>query len=262
MTMTPRAANLDGAQAAAAPTPASGVPVRRDAVIRAVPAVRILSAAWAIAAKDLKIEVRGRYALVSVLPFAATMLLAFGFSLGPGRTLLVQTAPGLLWLAALFASVELFHRSYQAEADGGALEGLLLAPVDKGAVYLGKAVAAAVQLLVLFVATFALVIVLFGLPIGPRPVLLALTIILGTIGLSALGSLLGLLAVAAKSRQAALPLLVLPLVSPVLIAAIQSTALLSSGSTNQVGGWLGLLAAFDAAFVATGFLVFAHLLED
>jgi heme exporter protein B len=222
----------------------------------------LLQVAWAIAVKDLRIELRGRYALASVLPFAATMLLAFGFALGPGRTLLVQTAPGLLWLAALFAAVEMFHRSYQAEANGGALEGLLLAPVDKGAVYLGKALAAAVQLLVLFAVTTALVVVLFGMPIGPRPGLLALTVVLGMVGLAAIGSLLGLLAVAARSRQAALPLLVLPLVSPVLIAAIRSTALLSSGSTDQVAGWLGLLAAFDAAFVATGFLVFAHLLED
>lgn len=222
----------------------------------------IIGVARAIAVKDLRVEWRGRYALVSVLPFAATMLLAFGFALGPGRTLLVQTAPGLLWLAALFAAVELFQRSYQAEADGGALEGLLLAPVDKGAIYLGKAAAAAVQLLVLFASTTVLVVVLFGLPIGPRPGLLVLTVLLGIVGLTALGSLLGLLAVAARSRQAAVPLLVLPLVSPVLIAAIRSTALLSSGSTDQVAGWLGLLAAFDAAFIATGFLVFAHLLED
>jgi heme exporter protein B len=240
-------------------TPRTATAAVRSNASRAVPIAR---AAWAIAAKDLRIEIRGRYALVSVLPFAATMLLAFGFALGPGRTLLVQTAPGLLWLAALFAAMELFHRSYQAEAEGGALEGLLLAPVDKGAVYLGKALAAAVQLIVLFVLTMALTMVLFGLPVGPRPALLALTILLGTVGLAALGSLLGLLAVAARSRQAALPLLVLPLVSPVLIAAIQATALLTAGRTDQVGGWLGLLAAFDAAFVATGFLVFAHLLED
>lgn len=252
--VTPRAAAADAP--IAAPEQAA---VRSGEAARPV---RILPVAWAIAVKDLRIEVRGRYALVSVLPFAATMLLAFGFALGPGRTLLVQTAPGLLWLAALFAAVELFHRSYQAEADGGALEGLLLAPIDKGAVYLGKTLAAWVQLIVLFVATTALVVLLFGLPIGSRPGLLALTVLLGTLGLAALGSLLGLLTVAARSRRAALPLLVLPLVSPVLIAAIQSTALLSVGGTGQVGGWLGLLAAFDATFVATGFLVFAHLLED
>jgi heme exporter protein B len=254
--VTPRATQLNDRQATG-PVPRPGMAARAGAGT-----VRIASAAWAIAVKDMRIELRGRYALVSVLPFAATMLLAFGFALGPGRTLLVQTSPGLLWLAALFAAVELFHRSYQAEADGGALEGLLLAPVDKGAIYLGKALAAVVQLLVLFAVTAALVVVLFGMPIGSRPGLLALTVLLGMVGLAAIGSLLGLLAVATRSRHAALPLLVLPLVSPVLIAAIRATALLSTGRTDQVGGWLGLLVAFDATFLATGFLVFGHLLED
>lgn len=222
----------------------------------------ILRVAGAIAAKDLRIELRSRSALGSVLPFAATMLLALGFSLGPGRALLEQTAPGLLWLAGLFASVELFHRSYQAEADGGALEGLLLAPVDKGAIYLGKAVAAAAQLMVLFAVTTAMVVVLFGLPIGPWPWLLLLTTALGVVGLSAIGSLLGLLAVLGRARQAALPVLVLPLVSPVVIAAVRATTLLTQGRTDQVVGWLSLLLAFDAAFLAAGFLVFGYLLED
>jgi heme exporter protein B len=222
----------------------------------------ILRVAGAIAAKDLRVELRSRSALGSVLPFSATMLLALGFSLGPGRALLQQSAPGLLWLAGLFASVELFQRSYQAEADGGALEGLLLAPVDKGAIYLGKAAAAAAQLMVLFAITAALVVVLFGLPIGPSPGLLLLTSILGVVGLSSLGSLLGLLAVLGRARQAALPVLVLPLVSPVIIAAVRATTVLTQGSTDQVAGWLGLLVAFDAAFLAAGFLVFGYLLED
>ena len=78
--------------------------------------------AQAIVAKDLRTEVRSRSAVSTVLPFAATMLLAFGFALGPDRLLLAQTAPALLWLAALFASVELCHRSYQHEAANDALE--------------------------------------------------------------------------------------------------------------------------------------------
>ena len=221
-----------------------------------------LRIALAIAAKDLRVEARSRYALSAVLPFAATMLLAFGFALGPGRTLLVQTAPGLLWLAGLFAAVDLFHRSYQAEADSGALEGLLLSPAFKGGIYLGKAAAAAAQLFVLFLATAGLVMALFGLPVGPAPELLLLTVVLGIVGLSALGSLFGLLTVLGRSRRAALPILILPLVSPVIIAAIRATALLTEGVNGQVGGWLGLLVAFDAAFLATGYLVFTHLLED
>ncbi len=196
----------------------------------------------------------------AVLPFAATMLLIFGFALGPNRTLLQQTAPGLLWLAGLFAAVDLFQRSYQAEVDGGALDALVLAPVHKGEIFLGKAFAAAVQVLALLLATGLLVVVLFGLPIVGVPLLLA-TAVLGVVGLSALGSLFGLLTVLGR-RQAALPILVLPLVCPVVIAAIRSTATLTQGSSDGVAGWLGVLAAFDAAFLATGYLVFGHLLED
>ena len=216
----------------------------------------------AIAVKDLRTEMRSRAALSTVLPFAVTMLLAFGFAIGPDRLLLAQTAPGLLWLAALFASVELCHRSYQNEAANGALEGLLLSPVDKGSVFLGKAAAAFVQLLVLLVVTTGIVIVLFGLPLGPAPALLVLTAILGVAGLGTLGSLFGLLAVRIRTRQAALPVLVLPLVSPVIIAATSATADLTRGTNGGVGGWLSLLAAFDAAFLAAGYLVFGHLLED
>ena len=220
-----------------------------------------LRAVWAVAEKDLRVEIRSRYALGSVLPFAATMLLAFGFALGPNRTLLQETAPGLLWLAGLFAAVDLFHRSYQSEADAGALDGLLLAPVHKGAVYLGKAIAAAAQVLVLLVATGLMVGLLFGLPLGRSPLLLALTAVLGVVGLSSLGSLFGRLTVMGR-RQAALPILVLPLVSPVVIGAIRATATLAQGSTEGVAGWLGVLLAFDAAFLATGFLVYGHLIED
>jgi len=218
--------------------------------------------AGAIAAKDLRTEMRGRSAVSTVLPFAVTMLLAFGFALGPDRLLLAQTAPGLLWLAALFASVELCHRSYQNEAANGALEGLLLSPVDKGAVYLGKAAAAFVQLMVLMVVTAGIVAVLFGLPVGAAPGLLLLTALLGIAGLSTLGSLLGLLAVRSRTRQAALPVLILPLVSPVIIAATSATADLTRGTTAGVGGWLGIMVAFDAAYLAAGYIVFGHLLED
>ena len=222
----------------------------------------ILRVARAVAAKDLRMEMRSRSALSTVLPFAATMLVAFGFALGPDRVLLTATAPALLWLAALFASVELCYRSYQSEAANGALEGLLLSPVEKGAVYLGKAAAAFVQLMVLLGVTTGIVIVLFGLPVGPSPVLLVLTAVLGVGGLSALGSLFGLLAVRGRTRQAALPVLVLPLVSPVIIAATRATQGLTQGNTAGISGWLGLLAAFDAAFLAVGYIVFGHLLED
>jgi heme exporter protein B len=215
-----------------------------------------------MAAKDLRIELRGRYALGAILPFAGTLLIVFGLSLGPGRTLLQETAPGLLWLAVLFASVLAFRRAYEAEGEDGALEGLLLAPMDKAAVFLGKAAAVAVQLLALEVAVIVLVVGLFGLSLGGAPFVLAGAFVLGTVGLAAVGSLFGVLAESPRAREAIFPLLVLPLATPVLVAGVKATSLATAGRGGQTGGWLGLLVAFDMVFLAAGTLVYPYLLED
>jgi heme exporter protein B len=222
----------------------------------------LLRQSLALTVKDLRIEVRGRYGLGTVLPFAGTLLIAFGLSLGPGRTLLQQTAPGLLWLAVLFASILAFRRSYEAEGEDGALEGLVLSPVDRAAIFLGKGAAAAIQLLVLEAAVLLLVAVLFGLSLGQAPLTLAAAFLLGTVGLSAVGSLFGVLSESARAREAVVPLLVLPLVTPVLVAGVKATALATTGRAGQAVSWLGLLAAFDVVFVAAGTLVFGFLLED
>jgi heme exporter protein CcmB len=222
----------------------------------------LLRLAWAIAAKDLKLEARGRYAAGLALPFAATLLIAFGLSLGPGRTLLETTAPGLLWLVVLFASTLLARRAYEAEAQDGGLEGLVLAPVDKAAVFAGKMVAIAVELLALEAAVLAMVAVLFGLPVGGDLPVLAGGMVLGTVGLAAVCGLFGVLAVMPRSREAVLPLLVMPLATPVLIAGVKVTALATAGRGGEAGSWLGLLAAFDLVLVAAGTLVYEHLVED
>jgi heme exporter protein B len=215
----------------------------------------------AMAGKDLRIEVRGRYALGAALPFAATILIAFGLSLGPGRTLLSETAPGLLWLAVLFASVLSFRQAYETETEDDALLGLVLSPFDRAAVFLGKALAVAVELLVLEVLVVVLVAGLFGLSIGAQPVALAGAFVLGTIGLAAIGSLFGVLTESPKAREAIFPLLVLPLVTPVMVAGVKATALATANQPGA-GSWLGLLVAFDVVFLAAGTLVFGHLLED
>lgn len=220
-----------------------------------------LGQAATIAAKDLRIEIRGRHALGTLLPFAGTLLIAFGFAFGPGRDVLERTAPGLLWMAVLFAAVMAARRSYQAETEDGALEGLLLAPVDKAAVFLGKAAAVASQLLALVVAVLLLVIVLFDLSLG-SPAPLAAAFALGTVGLAAIGGLFGVVAEAARTREAVFPMLVLPLATPVLIAGVRATDLAATGRAAEATQWLGLLLAFDVAFVSVGILVFGYLMED
>jgi heme exporter protein B len=218
--------------------------------------------ALTVAAKDLRIELRGRHATGVVLPFACTQLIAFGLSLGPGRTLLQATAPALLWLAVLFASVLAFRGTYEAEGEDGALEGLLLAPVDKAAVFVGKAAAVVVQLLVLEVVVVLLAAVLFGVGPAVAPVQLAAILVLGTIGLAAVGSLFGVLTEAAGAREAVFPLLILPVTTPVLVAGVKATALVQTGHPADAASWLELLLVFDIVFVSAGALLFGYLLED
>ena len=216
----------------------------------------------AVAAKDLRIEIRGRYAMGTVLPFAATLLIAFGLSIGPGRTLLRDTAPGLLWLAVLFASVLAFRRSYEAEGEDGAMEGLVLSPVDRASIFLGKALAVAAQLLVLEAVVVVMVSALFDLSFARDAGVTAAAFALGTAGLAAVGSLFGVLTESARAREAVFPLLVLPLSVPVLIAGVKVTAIATTGVGGSAASWLGLLAAFDAVFLAAGTLVYGSLLED
>jgi heme exporter protein B len=220
-----------------------------------------LRQAVAIAGKDLRIEVRGKHALGTLLPFAATLLVAFGFAFGPGRDVLERTAPGLLWMAVLFSAVMAARRSYQAESEDGALEGLLLAPVDKAAVFVGKAAAVALELLALVACVLLLVVVLFDLSIG-TPLALAAAFALGAVGLAAVGGLFGVVAEAARTREAIFPMLVLPLVTPVLIAGVRATDLAATGRAGEAASWLGLLVAFDVVFVSVGVLVFGYLMED
>jgi heme exporter protein B len=220
-----------------------------------------LRQARAIAAKDLRLEIRGRHALGSLLPFAATLLIAFGFAFGPGRDVLDRIAPGLLWMAVLFASVMSSRRAFQAETEDGALEGLLLAPIDKAAVFLGKAAAIAVELLALVACILVLVVALFDLSLGD-PLALVAGFTLGTVGLAAVGGLFGVVAEAARTREAIFPMLVLPLVTPVLIAGVRATDLATTGQAGEATQWLALLLAFDVVFVATGVLMFGFLMED
>jgi heme exporter protein B len=222
----------------------------------------LLRQAVAVAAKDLRVEIRGRRTFGAAAPFAATMLLSFGLALGPGRSLLQAAAPGLLWLAVLFASVVAFGQSYRAEADDDALEGFVLGRIDDAAVFLGKAAAVWIELLVLEVVVVVLAVALFDLPPGGSPLAIAAALVLGTVGLAAVGSLFGVVAESPRAGTGILPLLILPLATPVLLAGVQTTELSLLGSPGRAGPWLALLVAFDVAFLATGTLVFGHLLEE
>lgn len=218
-----------------------------------------------VAGKDLRIERRSRVVTNQVLPFAGVTMVIFAFALDK-ETVLEQVAPGLIWLATMFSLLVLVQRAFAIEADDGAIDTMRVAGVDARAIFLGKAAALAVQLLVLEVVLVLLAIVLYrqSVPLG-GVVLLVTTLLLATCGLAAVGTLYGGLAAGVKGRETLLPLLVLPAVAPVLIGATRAVeaALGTVGAVVSDGWpWVGLLVVFAVAFGVGGSLAFGPLIDE
>jgi heme exporter protein B len=219
-----------------------------------------------VAGKDLRIEARSHVATNQVLPFALVVLLLFAFALDPDRGILRSATPGLYWVAVLLTLVIGVQRAFAIETADGGREGLRASGLDPAGVFLGKAGALAAQLLVLEVALGAGVVLLYDADLRwEGAALLAVTVVVTTVGLAATGTLYGALAAGGGARETLLPLLLLPVVAPVLIAATRATeAALGTGgaATSEGWPWVGLLAVFALAYSAAGLLAFGPLLED
>lgn len=218
-----------------------------------------------LAAKDLLIERRSRVLVNQVLPFSGLVMVVFAFALGTGGVL-ERAAPGLVWLAVLFSSLSTVQRSFGLETADGAMESLRVAGVDPIALFLGKAAALAIELLVLVTVLIGLAVVLYGTePRAEGIVLLVTTAISATLGLAALGTIYGGLAAGGSGRETLLPLLVLPVAAPVLIGATRGVeAALGTDRTAVSEGWpwVGLLLVFAVAIGVGGALAFGTLIED
>jgi len=219
--------------------------------------------AWAIARKDARAELRGRQATVSTLFFAALVLLLFGFALGPDARRLTEAAPGLLWLAIVFGSLLSVTRLHQLEVEDGALEELARYPVERYAIYLGKLLAGLAAVLVLGGVLLPVVAILYGISLDDAWPALVLTVLLGALGLAAVGTFYAGVTVRMAAREVMLPLLMLPVVAPLLLAAVKATtAALAGNPLGDLGAWLQLLAAFDLVMIVTGAATYGYLLED
>lgn len=218
-----------------------------------------------IAAKDLRIERRSRIVSQQVLPFAAVTLFLFAFALD-ADAVLARVAPGLVWLATLFSMLVLVQRTFAIELEDGAFDALRMSGVDPAAVFWGKSMGLAVQLLVLEVLLLAGAVVLYRAELrADGIVLLVTTLITATCGLAAVGTLYGGLAAGGTGRETLLPLLVLPVVAPVLIGATRAveSALGTGGAVVSEGWpWVGLLAVFAVAFGVGGTLAFGPLVDE
>ena len=216
-----------------------------------------------VAGKDLRIEVRSRVALNQVAPFGVLVLVLFAFALEPDRGVLVRAAAGLFWIAVLLSALLAVQRSSSLESAPGVADAQRLSGLDPAGIFLGKAAAVAVQLAVLEVVLGIGVVVLYDVEINGVLTLIA-TAVATTVGLAAAGTLYGVLAAGLRVRETLLPLLLLPVVAPVLIAATRASETALTGLAVEVApaAWLRLLAVFAVIYVAFGVVAYGMLLEE
>ena len=221
--------------------------------------------ARAVAAKDLRIELRSRVVTNQVLPFSGLVMVMFAFALD-NDDVLQRTAGGLVWLATLFSLFILVQRTFAVETYDGALDSLRVAGVNPQGIFLGKSAALFVQLLILESVLFIAAVVLYRVNVnGSGAVLLVTCVLCATAGLAFVGTLYGGLTAGARGRETLLPLLLLPVVAPVLICATRATesAFRSGGVTVGEGWpWVAVLAVFAAVFGLGGLLSFGSLIEE
>ena len=221
--------------------------------------------ARAVAAKDLRIELRSRVVSNQVLPFSGLVMIMFAFALD-NDDVLQRVAGGLVWLATLFSLFILVQRTFAVETYDGALDSLRVAGVNPQGIFIGKSVALFVQLLILESVLFVAAVVLYRVNVnGSGAVLLVTCVLCATAGLAFVGTLYGGLTAGARGRETLLPLLLLPVVAPVLICATRATesAFRSGGVTVGEGWpWVGVLAVFAAVFGLGGLLSFGSLIEE
>jgi len=218
-------------------------------------------AALLVTGKDLRIERRAKVTSSQILPFGAIVLVLFAFALDPDRGVLERAAPGLFWVAVLLVSLLAVSRAFAIEVEHGARDGLRLSGLDPAAIFLGKTFAVALQLLALEVVLTLGVVLLYDVSL--RSLLpLVLATVAATVGIAATGIVYGVLTVGLRLRETLVPLLVLPVVTPVLLGASRAWEASAVGAPGEAWPWVALLSAFALLAVAGGMLCFGTLLEE
>lgn len=212
--------------------------------------------------KDLLVERRSKETLNALLFFSLALLFVFQFALDADRERLTAVLPGLLWLAFILSGMLGLGRVFLVERENDCWEGLLLAPGDKSAIYLGKLAGSLTLMFVVEAMVLALFALFFNVDLGPVLPPLMIVIALGTVGFAAMGTLFAALTAQARARELLFPVLLLPVLVPVLLGTVKATeAVLLREPLADVAHWLKLLVAADVIYVVAGLLTFDFILE-
>lgn len=221
----------------------------------------IARGALIVAAKDLRLERRSKVATAQMLPFALLVLFLFAFALDPDRGVLSEATAGLFWTTVLFTAVLAIQRSYAVEMDEGVIDAVRLTGLAPAAVFLGKVAALVTQLAVLEAVLGAGVVVLYDAQLSGWGLLLVVAVVT-TVGIAAAGAVYGLLAARLRQGSALLPVLLLPLLAPVLIAATRGSDVALGRETGGGWSWAALLGVFAAAYLGIGTVLYGPLMDE
>jgi len=223
----------------------------------------VLRHSWVLAAKDLRVEFRSRTAILSAVVFVILAFVVFNFGRDPTAVPNVALAPSILWVTFTLAAILALNRAFHLELENHALDGLLLAPIDRSSIYLGKLIANLV-----FVATFELIgvpllMLFFNVRLLPYLAPLVLLIALATIGFVAVGTLFSAMTVRTRFAELLLPVMLLPFMILPLSWGVQATVRLLAGRPlSEIVGWLNMLAVYDIVFVALALLLFPATVSE
>jgi heme exporter protein B len=225
--------------------------------------MRQVSLIWLLAGKDLRIEYRSRQAFLTTLFFAVLILIIFNFAFDPGSAAMREASPGILWVALLFPGMIQLNRSFQSEMEEGTLQGILMSPMDRGVLFLGKFLANWVFLLVIDFLILVAFVIFFNFALETAFLWIFLVMVLVAIGFTAVGTVFAAMVSNIRIREVLLPILLLPIIVPIILAAVNATReVLIHQDLSALSRWLQLLVAFDVIFLAAGFVVFDYVVGE
>lgn len=217
----------------------------------------------ALLLKELLVEARSRESVMAGAIFALLVLVIFNFALDLRVDTAGLVAPGVLWVTVTFAGVLSLGRAFARERDRRTLDGVLLAPIDRSALFLAKVSTSVISMLVVELVALPAFIALFGLVVDlPR---LAYALVMGTLGFAGVGTLCAAIAAHVRAREVMLPLLLFPLQVPVVLATVKNIAAairLPGVEVVETANWTGLQIAFAVLFLALSLVLFDHAIEE
>lgn len=211
--------------------------------------------------KDFQAELRSRELIGSMGLFALLAVMVFSFALELDRLARIESISGVLWVTIVFASILGLNRSMAMERDQGNLDALLIAPINRAAIFVGKLVGNFVFTLVIGLVLLPLMTILYNVSLF-HP-LLIVVLLLGTLGFTTLGTLLAAMTVQTRAREALLPIVMMPVILPLLLAAVNaSTGILNASPQNDWAQWTQILVVLDVIYLIICFLLFEYIVEE